>query len=45
MHDISTFSGVSWGIAAVANPSTRNLAYIWNIVDDNSYPFLNWESV
>ena len=45
MQDIDTFSGATWNIVAVANPSTRNLAYIWNIVDDVTYPFLSWESV
>jgi len=44
MQDIATFSGATWEIVAVDNPSTRNLAYIWNIVDDETYPFLSWES-
>jgi hypothetical protein len=44
MHDITTFSGVSWNITAVANPSTRNNAYIWNIVNNVTYPFLSWQS-
>ncbi len=43
MHDITTFSGVSWNITAVANPSTRNTAYIWNIVNNVTYPFLSWQ--
>jgi len=43
MQDIATFSGAAWNITAVANPSTRNPAYIWNIVDDETYPFLSWE--
>jgi hypothetical protein len=41
MQDIATFSGAAWNITAVANPSTRNPAYIWNIVDDETYPFLS----
>jgi hypothetical protein len=41
MQDIATFSGVGWNITAVANPSTRNLSCIWNIVDDETYPFLS----
>ena len=45
MQDIITFSGVGWNITAVANPDTRNLAYIWNIVDDEAYPFLSWQPV
>jgi len=45
MKDISTFSGATWNIIAVANPGTRNLSYIWNIVDDDTYPFLSWEPV
>ena len=45
MQDIATFSGAGWNIIAVANPSTRNLSYIWNIVDDETYPFLSWQPV
>jgi len=43
MQDIATFLGVGWNITAVANPGTRNPSYIWNIVDDQTYPFLNWQ--
>jgi hypothetical protein len=45
MQDIATFSGAGWNITAVANPSTRNPSHIWNIVDDETYPFLSWEPV
>jgi hypothetical protein len=45
MKDITTFSGATWDITAVADPSTRNLAYIWNIVDNVTYPFLSWQPV
>jgi hypothetical protein len=45
MQDIATFSGATWDIVAVANPGTRNLSYIWNIVDDETYPFLSWQPV
>ena len=41
MKSIATFS--AWDIIAVANPNIRNPAYIWNIVDDETYPFLSWE--
>jgi len=41
MKSIATFS--AWDIIAVANPSIRNPAYIWNIVDGETYPFLSWE--
>ncbi|UCD21865.1 MAG: hypothetical protein JSW22_07530 [Chloroflexota bacterium] len=34
MKDIATFSGADWDIIPVADPGTRNPAYIWNIVDD-----------
>lgn len=44
MKNITTFSGATWNIVAVANPSTRNLAYTWNIVSNVTYPFLNWQS-
>jgi len=45
MQSIATFSGEAWSIVAVANPSTRNTSYIWNIVDGETYPFLSWQSV
>jgi hypothetical protein len=45
MKDITTFSGATWNITGVANPSIRNLSYIWNIVDDVTYPFLSWQPV
>jgi uncharacterized repeat protein (TIGR02543 family) len=45
MQDITTFSGAAWDIAAVADPNTRNASYIWNIVDDETYPFLSWQFV
>jgi len=44
MKDIATFSGAGWNITAVANPGTRNLSYIWNIVNGVTYPFLSWQS-
>lgn len=43
MQAFATFSGVGWDINTVANPSVRDLAYIWNIVDDLTYPFLSWQ--
>jgi hypothetical protein len=45
MKNIATFSGAGWNITAVANPGTRNPYYIWNIVDDMTYPFLSWQLV
>jgi hypothetical protein len=52
MQDIATFTDTEtegldepWDIIAVANSSTRNPVYIWNIVDDETYPFLSWQSV
>jgi len=43
MKDIDTFSGAGWNIFAVTNASERNPAYIWNTVDDVTYPFLSWQ--
>ncbi len=43
MQNITTFSGATWNMTAVANPSLRNPAYIWNIVNDTTYPFLSWQ--
>jgi hypothetical protein len=45
MQDITTFSGASWNIIAVADLGTRNLSYIWNIVNEATYPFLSWQRV
>jgi len=45
MKNIATFTGAGWDIVAVANPGTRNPSYIWNIVDDETYPFLSWQPV
>jgi hypothetical protein len=44
MKDITTFSDVGWNIIAV-NSSSSNSTYIWNIVDDMTYPFLSWQPV
>ena len=44
MRDIDTFSGATWNIIAVAGPNERDPAYVWNIVDDENYPFLSWQS-
>ena len=43
MQNITTFSGATWNITAVANPTLRNPAYIWNIVNNTTYPFLSWQ--
>jgi len=45
MHDIATFSGAAWDIIAVDNPNDRDTDYVWNIVDDETYPLLSWQSV
>ena len=42
MQDIATFSGAAWNITAVALKQT-NPAYIWNIVNNVTYPFLSWQ--
>ena len=44
MKNFTTFSSASWNIVAVANPGTRNPSYIWNIVDNVTYPFLSWQA-
>jgi hypothetical protein len=44
MKDIATFSGAGWNIIAVALNET-NPAYIWNIVNNVTYPFLSWQPV
>jgi len=44
MKSITTFTGATWHITAVAAGVT-DPTYIWNIVDDETYPFLSWQSV
>ena len=43
MKNITTFSGVGWNIIAVANTTMRDISYIWNIVNNVTYPFLSWQ--
>jgi hypothetical protein len=45
MKNVDTFSDAGWNITTVADSDTRNTAYIWNIVDGETYPFLSWQSV
>jgi hypothetical protein len=42
MKNITTFSDAGWNIVAVALNET-NPAYIWNIVNNVTYPFLSWQ--
>ena len=42
MQDIATFSGAGWNIITVGLNET-NPAYIWNIVNNVTYPFLSWQ--
>jgi hypothetical protein len=44
MQDIATFSDAGWNITAVANTTMRDPSYIWNIVNNVTYPFLSWQS-
>jgi hypothetical protein len=44
MKTTATFSGVAWNIIAVALNQT-DPAYIWNIVNGVTYPFLSWQPV
>jgi hypothetical protein len=44
MRETATFSEADWNIVAVADSDTRNTAYIWNIVDGQTYPFLSWQA-
>jgi len=44
MQDIATFSGAAWNIVAVGSSSERNPAYIWNIANEVTYPFLSWQA-
>ena len=44
MKSIATFTGAGWDIVAVTDPDVADPAYIWNIVDGRTYPFLSWQS-
>jgi hypothetical protein len=44
MKSVATFMGAGWDIVAVADPDVADPAYIWNIVDGQTYPFLSWQS-
>jgi hypothetical protein len=44
MKSLPTFSGAGWEIIAVASNET-NSSYIWNIVNNVTYPFLSWQTV
>jgi hypothetical protein len=43
MQHITTFLGAAWDICAVA-PGAINSAYTWNIVSEQTYPLLSWQS-
>jgi len=45
MQDIDTFTGAGWDITAVDDADDRNHSYIWNIVNNVTYPFLSWQPV
>jgi hypothetical protein len=45
MKDFTTFSVAGWDIFAVDDADDRNTGYIWNIVDNVTYPFLSWQPV
>jgi hypothetical protein len=50
MQNIATFTDTEpegldepWDITTVTSSGERNPSYIWNIVDDVTYPFLSWQ--
>jgi hypothetical protein len=43
MQDITTFSVAGWNIITVAL-NQSDPAYIWNIINGATYPFLSWQS-
>jgi hypothetical protein len=43
MQSITTFLGAAWDISAVAH-GTTNPSFTWNLVDEQTYPFLSWQS-
>jgi len=44
MQEIGTFTVAAWDICAVA-PGATNPSCTWNIVYEQTYPFLSWQSV
>jgi hypothetical protein len=42
MQDIASY-GSSWDITTVDHDYDRNSAYLWNIVNGVTYPFLSWQ--
>jgi len=45
MQAITTFSGTTWNITTVGGIGERNITYIWNIVNNVTYPFLSWQAI
>jgi hypothetical protein len=43
MKDLTTYLGAGWQIVGVADADARNVAYIWNIANGDTYPFLSWQ--
>jgi hypothetical protein len=43
MEDLTTYLGAGWQIVGVADADARDVAYIWNIVNGETYPFLSWQ--
>jgi len=52
MMNVSTFTDTAtegldepWDVIAVVGSGDRNIGYLWNIVDEQTYPFLSWQDV
>ena len=45
MIDLSTFTDRDWNITAVPSIVDRDTDYIWNIVDQETYPFHSWQDL
>jgi hypothetical protein len=45
MKSITTFSSAGWNVIAVGGSDERDPAYIWNIANVVTYPFLSWQPV
>jgi len=43
MKETTTLSDAGWDITTVATANDRDTGHIWNIVDDETYPFLSWQ--
>ena len=45
MKDITTFTEAGWDIVSISDLDNRDRNYTWNIINNESHPFLSWEEI